>query len=92
MKTFFVHYATELFHVGLSNPVDTLFLTPLVLKDINWAQGQPGCGSAWQHAVEAALQDMRLDTRFVVLKQRFLQTLASAGVREAGELANSTCL
>lgn len=92
MKTFFVHYAMGLLHVGLSNPVDILFLTAFVLEGINWARGQPGCGSAWQHAVQAALQGMSLKTSFAVLKQRFPQSLASAGVHEAGESAQSACL
>lgn len=81
----------ELFRMGLTSPFDTLFLTAPVLKDINWNQEQPGCGPAWQHAVEAALQGMSLDTRFAMLKQRFPQTLASAGVLTAGESASSAC-
>ena len=86
MKAFFTHYATQLCQekVGLSNPLDTLFLTAAVLDEIAW-EHQPGCGLAWRHAAEAALQSLGLDTRYAVLKQRFPQTLASAGVSEAGE-------
>ncbi|DBA87803.1 hypothetical protein WJX77_002005 [Trebouxia sp. C0004] len=82
-----------LLHVGLSNPVDILFSTAVVLEGINWAPGQPGCGSAWQHAVQAALQGMSLETRFAVLKQPLPQSLASAGVREVGPASEfSPCL
>jgi len=92
VKTFFVHYAMGLLHVGLSNPVDIFVLTAVVLEGIDWARGQPGCGSAWQHAVQAALQGMSLETRFAVLKQPLPQSLASAGVHEVGESAQSACL
>ena len=86
VKAFFTHYATELCQekVGLSNPLDALFLTAAVLDNVTW-EHQPGCGLAWRHAAEAALQSLGLETRYAVLKQRFPQTLASAGVSEAGE-------
>lgn len=86
VKAFFTHYATELCQekMGLSNPLDALFLTEAVLDNIAW-EHQPGCGLAWRHAAEAALQSLGLDTRYAVLKQRFPQTLASAGVSEAGK-------
>lgn len=92
IKPFFVNCAKELIqlHEPLMHPADTLFLTPTMLEDINW-EHQPGCGSAWRQAVEDALKNMSLATRYASLKQRFPQTLASAGVQEAGRPLPAVC-
>ena len=74
-------------------PVQLISLPDSICAEgIKWAWAQPGCGSAWQHALQAALQGMSLDTRFAVLKQPLPQSLASAGVHEAGDSAQSACL
>lgn len=96
---FFKRYATELAQPGiqLTVPADTLFLTPLMLDNINWAS-QPSCGPAWQQAVTAALTPDKMDlgTRYAALKHRFPQILAAAGVNQAGrpQLVNAsdTCM
>ena len=83
--SFFSHFSSALAQPGIdvTSPADAVFLTDADLDLLDWDQPSV-CGNAWKQSVQTALKQISLEDRYKLCKQRFPQSLASAGIHEAG--------
>ena len=83
--SFFLQFSSALAQPGvdITSPADAVFLTETDLDLLNWDQVSAR-DSAWKQSVQTALKQISLEDRFKLCKQRFPQSLASAGIQDAG--------